>query len=153
MPWALKAQQRLRSEWAADEWNYLHPEGPHKGAYVISRLRDAPGAVVAVSDWMRAVPNQIAPFVPGILSSRHQRVRSLRHSPTNPQNSGVAKSSNMIVPCIVKGPAPVHDSLTRMCEDSQREVEPTSGQTRRAVIRCCCPGPKGSCAALRCGHR
>jgi pyruvate dehydrogenase E1 component len=89
MPWALEAQQRLHSEWsvntdvwsvtswtqlrrdalAADEWNYLHPEGPRQEAYVTGRLRDAPGPVVAVSDWMRAVPDQIAPFVPGLWSS------------------------------------------------------------------------------------
>jgi pyruvate dehydrogenase E1 component len=89
MPWALEAQERLQGEWsvnadvwsvtswtqlrrdalAADEWNLLHPAGPRKEAYVTSRLRDAPGPVVAVSDWMRAVPDQIAPFVPGSWSS------------------------------------------------------------------------------------
>ncbi len=46
-----------------------HPDGPRREAYVASRLRDAPGPVVAVSDWMRAVPDQIAPFVPGTWSS------------------------------------------------------------------------------------
>ena len=53
----------------ADEWNMTHPDGPRREAYVASRLRDAPGPVVAVSDWMRAVPDQIAPFVPGTWSS------------------------------------------------------------------------------------
>jgi pyruvate dehydrogenase E1 component len=89
MPWALEAQERLRREWsidvdvwsvtswtqlrrdalAAEEWNRLHPEGPRREAHVTSRLRAAPGPVVAVSDWMRAVPDQIAPFVPGAWSS------------------------------------------------------------------------------------
>ncbi|WP_246051114.1 pyruvate dehydrogenase (acetyl-transferring), homodimeric type [Nocardioides guangzhouensis] len=89
VPWALEAQERLLREWsvnadvwsvtswtqlrrdalAADEWNRLHPDRPPKDAYVTSRLRNAPGPVVAVSDWMRAVPDQIAPFVPGTWSS------------------------------------------------------------------------------------
>src|SRR5205823_1301488 len=32
---------------------------------VTFRLQEAPGPVVAVSDWMRAVPDLIAPYVPG----------------------------------------------------------------------------------------
>ena len=89
MPWALEAQQLLRDDWdvqsdvwsvtswtqlrrdalAVDEWNLLHPDHPRRIAYVTSRLQDQPGPVVAVSDWMRAVPDQIAPFVPGTWSS------------------------------------------------------------------------------------
>jgi pyruvate dehydrogenase E1 component len=33
--------------------------------YVTTALSGAPGPVVAVSDWMRAVPDQIARWVPG----------------------------------------------------------------------------------------
>ena len=33
--------------------------------YVTQRLKDAPGPIVAVSDFMRAVQEQIAPWVPG----------------------------------------------------------------------------------------
>ncbi len=85
VPWALEAQRLLREDWnvhadvwsvtswtqlrrdalATDEWNLTHPARPRRTAYVTSRLTDAPGPVVAVSDWMRAVPDQIAPFVPG----------------------------------------------------------------------------------------
>ena len=45
------------------------PAEPRRIPYVTSRLTDEPGPVVAVSDWMRAVPDQIAPFVPGTWSS------------------------------------------------------------------------------------
>ncbi len=89
MPWALEAQRLLQREWsvhadvwsvtswtelrrqalAAVEWNRAHPNLPRSSPYVTRRLRDAPGPVVAVSDWMRAVPDQIAPFVPGDWSS------------------------------------------------------------------------------------
>ncbi|MDQ1723039.1 MAG: pyruvate dehydrogenase component, partial [Frankiaceae bacterium] len=83
MAWALKAQELLRSDWgveadvwsatswnelrreavACDEWNMLHPDEPQRTAYVTQCLADTPGPVVCVSDWMRAVPDQIRPWV------------------------------------------------------------------------------------------
>jgi pyruvate dehydrogenase E1 component len=88
MPWALEAQELLgdwgvgadvwsvtswtelrREALAADEWNRRHPEGPQRTPYVTGRLRDRRGPVVAVSDWMRAVPDQIAPYVAADWSS------------------------------------------------------------------------------------
>jgi pyruvate dehydrogenase E1 component len=82
--WALEAQQRLAEEWeiaadvwsvtswnelrreamAADEWNLMHPDEEQRVPYVTQRLSKAPGPVVAVSDYMRAVQDQIAPYVP-----------------------------------------------------------------------------------------
>ena len=89
VPWALEAQQMLQDHWrvragvwsvtswtelrrealATDEWNYLHPHRPQRTPYVTARLDGQDGPVVAVSDWMRAVPDQIAPFVRGDWSS------------------------------------------------------------------------------------
>ncbi|WP_347344631.1 pyruvate dehydrogenase (acetyl-transferring), homodimeric type [Microbacterium sp.] len=84
VPWALEAQQLLRDDWgvtadvwsvtswtelrrdglAADEHNFLHPlEEPHT-AYVTQKLNDSEGPVVAVSDYMHAVQDQIRPWVP-----------------------------------------------------------------------------------------
>jgi pyruvate dehydrogenase E1 component len=85
VPWALRAQELLANDWgvsadvwsvtswnelrrqadAAEEHNLLHPEEDPQVPYVTQRLADAPGPVVAVSDWMRAVPDLIAPYVPG----------------------------------------------------------------------------------------
>ncbi|MFZ9693922.1 MAG: pyruvate dehydrogenase (acetyl-transferring), homodimeric type [Candidatus Nanopelagicales bacterium] len=83
MNWALVAQRLLLEEWnvAADvwsvtSWNELRRDGlstdkhnllnPHeqRTAYVTKRLSSAPGPVVAVSDWMRAVQDQIRNWVP-----------------------------------------------------------------------------------------
>jgi len=83
--WALEAQQRLAEEWgvaadvwsatswtelrreamACDEWNLLHPDEAPRVPYVTQKLDGAGGPAVAVSDWMRAVPDQIARWVPG----------------------------------------------------------------------------------------
>ncbi len=84
VPWALKAQELLAEEWqvtadvwsatswnelarealAVDAWNLLHPGEERRTAYVTSRLADADGPVLAVSDYMRAVPDQIAQWIP-----------------------------------------------------------------------------------------
>ena len=86
--WALKAQKLLAEDWgvAASVWsvtswnelrrdgletdshNLLHPSD-NKQAYVTKKLANAEGPVVAVSDFMRAVQDQIAPWVPGQFSS------------------------------------------------------------------------------------
>ncbi len=46
-------------------WNRLHPTAPPKKSYVETLLEMEPGVFVAVSDFMRIVPDQIAPWVPG----------------------------------------------------------------------------------------
>ena len=48
---------------AAEEWNQSHPDQPTRIPYLTRRLGKTVGPVLAVSDWMRAVPDQIAPFV------------------------------------------------------------------------------------------
>jgi pyruvate dehydrogenase E1 component len=75
--WALAAQELLAGDWGvgADVWSVtswselrrdaLACEHARTTPYVTSLLADAPGPVVAVSDWIRTVPDQIAPWVPG----------------------------------------------------------------------------------------
>src|SRR5439155_24080381 len=46
-----------------------HDDTNRRVPFVTRQLEQAPGPVVAVSDWMRAVPDQIAPWVPGDWSS------------------------------------------------------------------------------------
>ena len=80
---ARKAQQMLADEWgvAADvwsvtswnelrrdavdteKWNLIHPGEERRSPYVTTALDGAPGPVIAVSDYMRAVQDQIAPWV------------------------------------------------------------------------------------------
>ncbi|PVG82152.1 pyruvate dehydrogenase (acetyl-transferring), homodimeric type [Nocardioides gansuensis] len=84
MPWAAEAARLLAEEWgvqadtwsvtswnelardavAAEEWNLLHPTEAKRTAYVADKLAGVEGPVVAVSDYMCAVPLQIARWVP-----------------------------------------------------------------------------------------
>jgi pyruvate dehydrogenase E1 component len=47
----------------------LHPEEAPRTPYVTTALTDAEGPFVAVSDWIKAVPDQIARWVPGNYTS------------------------------------------------------------------------------------
>ena len=89
VPWALEAQRILAEDWnvkadvwsatswnelrrdavACEEHNLLHPEEEQRVPYVTQKLTGVEGPFVAVSDWMRAVPDQIARWVPGTWQS------------------------------------------------------------------------------------
>jgi pyruvate dehydrogenase E1 component len=84
MPDALRAAEMLAQRWdvAADVWSVTswnemhrdglevekavlrHPDQPAPTPFVTRVLSRTTGPVVAVSDWMRAVPEQIRPWVP-----------------------------------------------------------------------------------------
>ncbi|HEX8079000.1 MAG TPA: pyruvate dehydrogenase (acetyl-transferring), homodimeric type [Jatrophihabitans sp.] len=83
VPWALRAQELLGQDWGVDvdvwsvtswnelrrdaleidEHNFLHPDAEPLTPYVNTKLAETSGPVVAVSDYMRAVPDQIAQWV------------------------------------------------------------------------------------------
>ncbi len=63
--WSATSYKMLRYEaMACDRWNLLHPGETPKVPYVTQALGQAEGPVVAVTDYMRLVPDQIARWVP-----------------------------------------------------------------------------------------
>ncbi|MFM9274751.1 transketolase-like TK C-terminal-containing protein, partial [Pseudarthrobacter sp. NKDBFgelt] len=84
VPWAIEAQRILAEDWSvsADVWSvtswnelrrdglaaeeeaFLNPGEPARVPFVTQQLEGATGPVVAVSDYMKAVPDQIRQFVP-----------------------------------------------------------------------------------------
>jgi pyruvate dehydrogenase E1 component len=67
--WSATSYKALRREaLAVDRWNRLHPEEPPRVPYVVQLLAGETGPVVAASDYLKAVPDQIAPWVPGLCS-------------------------------------------------------------------------------------
>jgi pyruvate dehydrogenase E1 component len=64
--WSATSYKLLRTEAIrCQRWNMLHPTEPPKKSYVENLLAKEQGAFVAVSDNIRTVPDQIAPWVPG----------------------------------------------------------------------------------------
>lgn len=64
--WSATSYKRLRSEALnAKRWNMMHPTEKPQKSYVETVLEKEKGVFVAVSDNMKIVPEQIAPWVPG----------------------------------------------------------------------------------------
>ncbi len=64
--WSAPSYKILREEALdAERWNRLHPEQPPRTPRVARLLADAPGPVIAVTDFMKIVPEQVARFLPG----------------------------------------------------------------------------------------
>ncbi len=84
-PWITEAQRLLAEDWgvaadtwsvtswnelardavSAEEYNLLHPSEDPRTPYVTHKLKEAEGPFIGVSDYMAAVPYQIAKWVPG----------------------------------------------------------------------------------------
>ncbi len=64
--WSATSYKLLRSDAIrCRRWNILHPTLPAKKSHVETLLAKEQGAFVAVSDNIRTVPDQVAPWVPG----------------------------------------------------------------------------------------
>ncbi|MBS0184461.1 MAG: pyruvate dehydrogenase (acetyl-transferring), homodimeric type [Nitrospira sp.] len=64
--WSVTSYKMLRMRTLeAERWNMLHPEEPQRKSYLQRTAETFHGPCVAVSDYMRLVSQQIAPWVPG----------------------------------------------------------------------------------------
>ena len=64
--WSATSYKLLRTDAIrCQRWNMLHPTQPAKKSHIETVFAKEPGAFVAVSDNIRTVPDQIAPWVPG----------------------------------------------------------------------------------------
>jgi pyruvate dehydrogenase E1 component len=69
--WSVTSYQELyRDGHATDRWNMLHPGEPQRVPYVASLLKDAPGVIVAASDYLKVLPDAIDRWMP-------RKIRSL----------------------------------------------------------------------------
>jgi pyruvate dehydrogenase E1 component len=63
--WSATSYKRIREDaLEVERWNRLHPTDTPRSAQVTQQLGAAPGPIVAVTDFMKSVPDQIAPYVP-----------------------------------------------------------------------------------------
>jgi pyruvate dehydrogenase E1 component len=69
--WSVTSYQELyRDGHACDRWNMLHPGETPRVPYVAQCLKDAPGVLVAASDYLKVLPDSIDQWMP-------RRMRSL----------------------------------------------------------------------------
>ena len=63
--WSLTSYKALYTDGIETErWNRLHPKEKAKLPYVAQCLSDAPGAIVAATDYLKTLPNMISKWVP-----------------------------------------------------------------------------------------
>jgi pyruvate dehydrogenase E1 component len=85
--WSATSFSELRRDGlAVERWNGLHPTEPARRSWVATQLGDSAAPVVAATDYMKSVADQIRPFVPApyrVLGTdgygRSDRRERLRH--------------------------------------------------------------------------
>ncbi|MBN2432329.1 MAG: pyruvate dehydrogenase (acetyl-transferring), homodimeric type, partial [Acidobacteria bacterium] len=68
--WSVTSYKELhRDALMAERWNMLHPDQKAKTPYVTAALKDAEGVFVAATDYVKALPESVARWLPGPLFS------------------------------------------------------------------------------------
>ena len=64
--WSVTSYNELRREaLRVERWNRLHPDAPARTPHILEALKGAEGPVVAATDYMKVVPDQLAPWLSG----------------------------------------------------------------------------------------
>jgi pyruvate dehydrogenase E1 component len=64
--WSVTSYNELRRDaQSAQRWNMLHPDQPPRRCHFENALQGHDGPVIAASDYVCAVPEQVDPWVPG----------------------------------------------------------------------------------------
>jgi pyruvate dehydrogenase E1 component len=133
--WSITSWKRLREEALTTErWNRLHPGEPPRTPLVTQRLASSEGPIVAVTDYMKAVPDQISrwaprPFLPlgtdgfGRSDTREQLRRFFE---TDAGNVVVAVLASLAALGDVK-PETVSDAIARYDIDPPTRASPSDG--------------------------
>jgi pyruvate dehydrogenase E1 component len=68
--WSVTSYKALYSDGIETErWNLLHPTDTPRIPYVTECLGEAPGVLVAATDYLKALPNMVSPWMPRRLAS------------------------------------------------------------------------------------
>jgi pyruvate dehydrogenase E1 component len=102
--WSVTSYNELRRDaLAIERWNRLHPAEPQKQPHILQALHGAQGPIVAATDYMKAVPDQLAPWLADRLvtlgtdgfgrSDNRQHLR--RHFEVNAESIAVSALSRL----------------------------------------------------------
>jgi pyruvate dehydrogenase E1 component len=68
--WSVTSYNELRRDaLEVERWNRLHPAEPERVPYIVKALEGVNGSIIASTDYMKVVPDQIAPWLPGRMVS------------------------------------------------------------------------------------
>jgi pyruvate dehydrogenase E1 component len=102
--WSVTSYNELRRDaLAIERWNRLHPAEPQKQPHILQALQGAQGPIIAATDYMKAVPDQLAPWLADRLvtlgtdgfgrSDNRQHLR--RHFEVNAESIAVSALSRL----------------------------------------------------------
>ena len=132
--WSATSYQQLRMEaLEVERWNRLHPTDTPRTPWVTEQLGSSAGPVVAVSDWMRAVPDQIARWVPRrflpLAPTASDAPTPVRHSAASSRRMSPSIVLAVLSELVVDG-ALVPDALTdAIAATASRPSAPPPGWT------------------------
>jgi pyruvate dehydrogenase E1 component len=62
--WSVTSYNELRRDaLRVERWNRLHPDQPERKPYILEALQGAEGPIIAASDYMKVVPDQLSPWL------------------------------------------------------------------------------------------
>ncbi|MBV8072584.1 MAG: pyruvate dehydrogenase (acetyl-transferring), homodimeric type, partial [Acidobacteriaceae bacterium] len=68
--WSVTSYTELRRDaLIVDRWNRLHPNDPPRKPYVLEAIGSTDMPIIAATDYMKIVPDQISPWLPGRLTA------------------------------------------------------------------------------------
>ena len=68
--WSVTSYNELRRDaLGVERWNRLHPSEESKTPHIVKVLEGAPGPIIAATDYIKAVPDQLAPWLTGRLTA------------------------------------------------------------------------------------
>ncbi|MBS1854853.1 MAG: pyruvate dehydrogenase (acetyl-transferring), homodimeric type [Acidobacteria bacterium] len=68
--WSVTSYNELRRDaLEVERWNRLHPDQPERKPYILEALKGADGPIVAASDYMKVIADQLAPWLGGRLET------------------------------------------------------------------------------------
>ncbi len=68
--WSVTSYNELRREaLGVERWNRLHPSQSVKTPHIVQVLKGSAGPIIAATDYIKAVPDQLAPWLMGRLTS------------------------------------------------------------------------------------
>jgi pyruvate dehydrogenase E1 component len=66
--WSVTSYNQLRREaLGVERWNRLHPAEPLRKPYIQSVMEEVKGPIVAATDYMKVIPDQLSPWLPNRL--------------------------------------------------------------------------------------
>jgi pyruvate dehydrogenase E1 component len=62
--WSVTSYNELRRDCLnAERWNRLHPSDKERTPFIVEALRDSAGPIIAASDYMKSLPDSLAPWL------------------------------------------------------------------------------------------